>query len=316
VLAFVSTVLVLFFKNLRQQQVPWRRLALWASWGGVALVVLIGNAWPLLLATYSTDKPLKTFLAILLMYGFVVVGLACSGVLFVFGLAWFFLAREFGEGRLPSWASMPAGYYRDAFCVGLGGCGVLAGLSRLEGLAENLWPTDKKALAAAVPTSLDTTFPAAAFVAGSVLEGLFLVGLLALAAGFVAAYLRRPWMRASLVLVAAASLVGSRGSPADFAKGFLLALVNVAVIWWGVTRVVRFNLLGCFLVAVATSLLDAAMQLFRQPAEFYRLNGYIVAVALLASLAWPLAAWRSSLSNASSARVAGASGDDGSGAPG
>jgi len=315
VLAFVGTILVLFLKNLRQQQVPWRRLALWALWGGLALVVSIGNAWPLLLANYPTEMPLKTFLAILLMGEFLLVGVVYSCVLLVFGLAWFFLGRELGEGRLPSWTSMPAAYYRDAFCVGLGGCGVLAGIARLERLAEDFWPTDKKALAAALPASLDTTFPAAAFVARSVLEGLFLVGMLALVAGFVAGYLRRPWMRAGLVLVAAAALVGSWGSPADFAKSFLLALVNVAMIWWGVTRVMRFNLLGYFLVAVATFLLDAATQLFRQPADFYRLNGYIVVVALLALLAWPLAAWRASLANASSGGVA-VSGGDGSGAPG
>jgi len=312
-LAFAGAVLVLFFKNLRQQQVPWRRLALWALWGGLALVVSIGNAWPLLLASYPTQMPLRTFLAIVLMGEFVVVGMAYSGLLFLFGLASFFLAQQVSEDRLPSWAGMPPAYYRDALCVGVAGCGVLMGLSRLGEFADNLWPTDKKALAAALPVNMDTIFPAATFIDRSVLGGLFLVGLLALVAGFVGGYLRRPWMRAGLVLAAAAALVGSWGGSADFAKSFLLGLVNVAVIWWGVTRVIRFNLLGYFLAAATTILLPAATQLFRQPGEFYRLNGYAVVVALLVLLAWPLAAWRAALGNASRGMASGSAGNTNAG---
>lgn len=232
------------------------------------------------------------------MAQFVFVVMAYLGIFFVFGLAWFFLARGFGEQRLPSWAGMPAAYYRDAFCLGLAGSGVMLGLSRLHAVVESFWPTNKKALAAVLPTGLDTIFPAATLVAGSATRGLFLVCLLALAAGFVATHLRRPWMQAALVVLAAMALVGSWGGPADLAKSFTLVLVDVAVIWWGVTRLFRFNLLGYFLAAVTMSLVDPAIQLFRQPAAFYRLNGYVVLAALVAFLAWPLVAWRASLSNA------------------
>jgi hypothetical protein len=54
----------------------------------------------------------------------------------------------------------------------------------------------------------------------------------------------------------------------------------------------RFNLLGCFLVIVGTSLLGGALPLLQQPETFYRANGYLVLLALVLLLAWPFAAWR------------------------
>jgi len=68
-------------------------------------------------------------------------------------------------------------------------------------------------------------------------------------------------------------------------------------VWWGVTRVVRFNLLAYFLLGVTMALSSAAVQLLRQPNPFLRTNGYAVVAALLALLAWPVAGWaRSSAS--------------------
>ena len=93
-------------------------------------------------------------------------------------------------------------------------------------------------------------------------------------------------------MLLAASFAGRWGSPADFAKNTLLLLVGLWIIWWGISRVVRFNLLAYFLIPVMLSLVMGAGQLLRQPNSFYRLNGYAVVVALLLFLAWPFLAWR------------------------
>jgi len=45
----------------------------------------------------------------------------------VFGLAWFYCRKAFGEERLPGWAGMPDVYYRDALFVGVGGVAALSG---------------------------------------------------------------------------------------------------------------------------------------------------------------------------------------------
>jgi hypothetical protein len=84
------------------------------------------------------------------------------------------------------------------------------------------------------------------------------------------------------------------GSPADFAKQWLAELILLSVLVFGVRYVMRFNLLGCFLVLASTALVSAAAELLGQADRFYRLNGYGIVVVLLLLLAGPLLAWRSS----------------------
>jgi hypothetical protein len=59
-----------------------------------------------------------------------------------------------------------------------------------------------------------------------------------------------------------------------------------------VRRVMRFNLLGCFLIVAGTSLSGGAAELLAQPDPFYRVNGYAVLLGLVLLFAWPVAAWR------------------------
>ena len=96
-----------------------------------------------------------------------------------------------------------------------------------------------------------------------------------------------------LFLGAALALTGSSwGSPEDFGKQFLAQIVLLAVIVFGVTRLVRFNILGYFLIAASVTLLAASEKLLEQPDAFYRVNGYAVLLMLMGLLAWPLVAWR------------------------
>ncbi len=99
------------------------------------------------------------------------------------------------------------------------------------------------------------------------------------------------WMRLGLALLVAVALAGDWGSPADFAQQVLVELIILGVLWWGVIRVVRFNLLAYFLVAATVTLTGAATRLLQQPNPFFRANGYAVVGAALALLAWPLVAW-------------------------
>ena len=118
-------------------------------------------------------------------------------------------------------------------------------------------------------------------------------GLVGLVASFVAAYVKPTWLRTLLFLGAALALVGGNwGSPADFAKQFLSEAMILAVLVVGVTRLVRFNMLGYFLVAASTALLAAGSKLVAQPDAFYKANGYAVFFVLIALLAWPLIAAR------------------------
>lgn len=296
------TALVIFFRNLRQQQVPWRRLSGWALWGAVAFLVSLADSWPSLMFRYATEIPLRIYVALTLIAEVLALGATFSGLFFLFGLAWFFLSRAFGEGRLPGWRGMPVAYYRDAFVLALGGTGVLAGLGRLPYLVARVWPTTSKALPASVPGGLDSYLPAAQAIAGSVLGGLLSIGLIGLAAGFVASYVRERWIEIGFVLLLALAQIGDWGGPADFLKRLSTQLLLVGLVWWGIKRIVRFNLLGYFLLSVALALSGAAVQLLRQPNRFFLANGFAVVLALLAFLLWPLAGWakgRGSVSPAS-----------------
>ena len=116
-------------------------------------------------------------------------------------------------------------------------------------------------------------------------------GLVALCASFVATNVKRPWLRLILFLGAALATVGTAwGTPADFAKQFLSGALLLGLLVFGITRVVRFNMLGYFLVLAGTSLLAAAAKLVSQPDGFYRGNGYAVLLMLAGLLAWPLVA--------------------------
>jgi hypothetical protein len=85
---------------------------------------------------------------------------------------------------------------------------------------------------------------------------------------------------------------GNWGSAADLAQGFLTQLVLLSILAFGVRYVMRFNILGCFLIIAGTSLLGGAAELLSQPDSFYRANGYAVLLVLVPFFAWPCVTWR------------------------
>lgn len=297
-LAWGIALIVFFFKNLKSAHVPWARLSRWALWGALALALLQVNSVPNVMAVaYDTQFPLKTFFAIVIISMFFFVGLAYSAIFLLFGFGWFLLARIFGAERLPAWRGMPAWYYRDALLLGLGGAGALALVSRLISQFDRLWPTPRTSTGAASFESLSPLLPAGSIIAEAVIAGLFAVGLVAVVAGSFALLQRivppgmaRAVQFASLFLLAVA-LIGSWGSPADFAKQVLLQCLLLAVYAFGVSRVFRFNMLGYFLLAAFGSLVLGAAEMLQHPESFIRWNGYATAAAALVLLVWPLAGW-------------------------
>jgi len=296
-LGLIISVLVFFFKRLRVQPatpVPWRRMFRWGlvGLGGFIVSSLFGNRIPSVLANYPTTIPLR------FVFGSAALGIFLGGALLLgaltvlFGLAWSFAARAFGEEQLPSWLDMPADYYRDAFWIGVGGSGLLIGLRYLLDFASAWWPTLHRGLPAGFGGNYDATFPGIGVIGSTILHALLITAILALGGAFLGAELRVRWLRLVLSLAVAATLVLSYGSASDFLKQFLSSAIFLAVIVFGIRRVVRFNLLGLFLVAACTAFLGAAGELVTQPDAFYRANGYVILLALVLLLAWPLVTWR------------------------
>jgi membrane protease YdiL (CAAX protease family) len=292
------TALIFFFKNLRSdamRAIPWRRLVLWAGLGllAYALVVGFGNRFATFLNAYQTAIPFKT------MLGGIVIGLLLGAVFYagglaaLFGIASYFSNRAFGEERLPVGGSMPGAYYRDALWIGVCGPAGFLGARRLIEFISVHWQSAHRSLPFSLGQNFDAVLPSGAVFGGALISGLFLAGVIAFVAAFVASVLRARWMRFALFLLGAMFLTGSGWvTGTDFLKQFLAEAILLGVIVFAVRRVVRFNVLGCLLGVALLALLAAAAELLGQPEAFYRRNGYAVIVVMLLLLAWPLSRWR------------------------
>jgi membrane protease YdiL (CAAX protease family) len=292
------TTLILFLKRMRTdaaRAVPWRRLSLLALWGLAAflLVFALGNQIPNALSQYQTAIPFK------LMLGGIAVGVLLGGpfvfgaLAVLFGLAWYYSSRAFGEERLPSVTGMPAAYYRDALWIGLAGAIGFTGLHQLLDVLFAHWPTMHRSFESSFGGDFDAILPAASLLGGTLLRSLFSVGLIALIASFITVEVRQRWLRYLLFLLGALILAGSSwGTPADFAKQLLTQTIALFVIVFGVQRIMRVNILGGFLLLALTSLLGGAMEFLSQPDSFYRANGYASLLFAVSLLAWPLVAGR------------------------
>ena len=291
------TMLILFLKRLRSEAastIPWRRLAKWSLWalGGFLLAFFCGSAIPDLLSAYSTEVPMKIFLGELGVGVLIFSALVFGGLALVLGLAWYYASCAFGMEHLPGWNGMPASYYRDAVWIGLGGMVALAGLDPLLTKLGELWPTLHRSLDASIGMDFDALLPFGGILGDALSRGLLYTGLVALIAAFIVSEIRPVWLRLSLFGASCLALIGGWGNAADFAKELLTATLGLAVIVFGVRRFVRFNLLGCFLIAMGSRLLEASGELFGQPDAFYCANGYALLIALALLFAWPLVMWR------------------------
>ncbi|MCU1317405.1 MAG: Abortive infection protein, partial [Candidatus Acidoferrum typicum] len=202
------TALIVFFKNLKSEAaraIPWKRIGIWSFWGicGYLVIFALGSRIADLLNLYDTSNPLKyTYagIAIALLFG---APLIFSAIALLFGMAWFYAVRAFGEERLPGWLGMPANYYRDAFCIGLGGSAALLGLERLLAVASAHWPTVHRSLPASFGQEFDAIVPAASLTGGTIQHGLLLTAIVVAVAAFVAAQVRHTGLRILLLLLGA-----------------------------------------------------------------------------------------------------------------
>jgi len=287
-------VLVIFLRNLKSPdvaRVPWRALGKLSVLMLLAGIVIYANRTPQLLSNYTTATPLATFYIILFISLIFITAMFLAGAVLLLGLAWFLLERAFGPGRIPAWRGMNGAYFRDAFCVALFGSAAVMGFNRLPVLFAR-WPVLRHSLGASVPQNLDVLNPAVGSLALAIAAAFLWAGLLGLAAGLIAAYVRPAWMRAALLVLYAALAATNVATPGTFFHDAAFHLVIVSALWYGVTHIARFNVLGYFLLAAMTVLVPAAVELIEQPNPYLNANGYAVVAIALAILTWPLMRWQ------------------------
>jgi hypothetical protein len=125
--------------------------------------------------------------------------------------------------------------------------------------------------------------------------GLTYTALVAITAAFIAGIIRAKWQRACVFVLAVLALGGMGANwhdPTDVAKKMIIGAVWIAVIDLAVRYVVRFNVLGYFLILAGIALLGGAGEMLRHPDYFYRANGFGALVALAVLFGWPLVVWQ------------------------
>ena len=119
--------------------------------------------------------------------------------------------------------------------------------------------------------------------------------LVAITAAFIAGLSRTTWLRVSVFVLAVLALGGIGANwhdPMDVAKKMIIGAVWIAMIDLAVRYVVRFNVLGYFLILAGIALLGGAGEMLRHPDYFYRANGYGTLAALAVLFGWPLVVWQ------------------------
>jgi Type II CAAX prenyl endopeptidase Rce1-like len=295
--AFI-TVIAVFLRNLKSQSVshaPWRPLAKASAIMLAAAMVSYINRLPLLLANYMTAMPLVTYEVTLAISFVFVTALYAAGAVLLLGLAWFFLERAFGAGQIRSvsqfWRALNPAYFRDAFCIAVFGSAAVMGLNRLPALFAR-WPLLRHSLGESVPENLDLLQPGVGALTSSIGAALLTVGLVGIAAGLIALYVRPKWVRAALIVAFAVVMATNVAATGAFLREAAYHLVAAVALWHGVKRLARFNAMGYFLLAAIIVLVPAAVELFAQPNPYFHGSGYVVAAVAVALVAWPLFLWR------------------------
>jgi membrane protease YdiL (CAAX protease family) len=300
VVGFGITALIVFLKNLRSEAgraIPWRRVARWASWGlaGYLLTLAFGDFVQTALTNYSTAIAFKTMIGVTVISALLGVLFSYGVLALLFGAAWYYGTRAFGEERIPSWTGMPRAYYRDALFIGLGGTAAWMGLDAISKWVYQHWPGVPAGAAASFGSNLDALFPMGAIVGSGVRGGLTLTALVVITAAFLASMIRSKWLRGIVFVLAVLALGGIAANwhdSMDVAKKMMIGAVWIAVIDLAVRYLIRFNVLGYFLILAGLSLLAGAGEVLRHPDYFYQANGYGVVAALVVLFGWPLVAWR------------------------
>jgi membrane protease YdiL (CAAX protease family) len=296
ILGVGGAVLFYFLREIKSdlmRQLPWRRLTVWGLTGLAAYVGVIacGDRIPAALSQYTTAMPLK-YLYGVLGIGFLIGGFFYLGaVALLFAMGWFFLRQAFGETELPGWRGMPGSYYRDALLIGVGGTGALVAVSRITEWLLARWPTPHHSYPAMFGTDFDSLLPAISLPATAVLHGLLFSGFIAVAGGFILAHCKSPVIRALLFVFGSLAMVSHWGSPADFLKQWIARAILLGVVVFGISRIVRLNLLGYFLVLAVPTLILGAEELASQPNRTYQHEAMAILATLVALLLWPLMAW-------------------------
>jgi hypothetical protein len=289
--ALLVAVLVLFFRNVRKVRVPWRAIGVAAAAIAVLSLVSAANALPRVISSYPTATPFAAYVGVIAASDIAVGIFVFGAVLLAGGAAWLFAVLGFGEERTPS-LRPTAAYWKDAFVLGLTGTGATLLLGRISTVANKLLPVDRRSLAGTGPSDLDTFVPGLGPIAGAPFTTALVVIAVVVACAIGAHYVRSWPLRVAALVLLAVLLAGDATSLVEFARDFVVALAQLGLSVFWVTRISRFNALSLALAFAGLILARSGVDLAAQPNGSYLANGVVVLVVAALLYAAPLLLWR------------------------
>jgi hypothetical protein len=278
--------LVLFVLRVRRGEIRWRPAAYAGAVVAGVLALAALNRLPNLYQRYSTSEPLTTFwisnAAALLVWpflgglvGWLLVGLATS----LYPEAW----RIFRGAARRLWR-------RDAAIAIVVSLAAATALNRISALIAGRFHAHAPVGVDLVPDLFDASWPGVGFLLRGLLYSLFVPAMAAvLIYLFRLGWTRRAWwlwIGGFLVLVSLGPSFAH--SVPEFFVGWALSLIGLVVAIGIVAAFYRDNVLAYVGAALCLLLARPLVELMWQPAAFFRWNGLILGILMLALLGWLL----------------------------
>jgi hypothetical protein len=288
VLSVVAAGLILFVKQVRSGQMPWKRSV--KSGALVAILMLLStlNQLQLFARAYDTSIPLSSFhlqvvLSVIViplvmgLFAWLVVGLAAS----FYPDAW----KLFRRSARRVWR-------RDALVVVIVSVAAGAGLTRLEALLTNVFHAYAPIRVELFPGAFNTTWPVLGFFLPGLVWSLIYAAWVGLAIFVVRGgwKLRAWWLWAGIALILVSLGPARAHSLAAYAVGWVGNFLPLVVAVGLVALFLRDNILGYVAVLFCIQLAEPLLESFSQPNTFFLWNGVALAFLVALVLIWMLGA--------------------------
>lgn len=280
----IAAGLILFVKQVRAGAIPWRRAAKIGALIAVAFFLDVANGFPLFERSYATSMPLGIFRVVIAVSILLLPLLAGLGCWLLGGLVASLYPSVWGVGH----TSARKLWRRDAAVATALALVAGAGLDRASAWLDSRFHAYAPVRMDLFPGILNTLWPGP----GAFLSALTTSVALALAAGLVVYVVRWGWVRRAWWLWVAGPLVllslGSADahSLAEFMVGWSMEFVALAVAIVLVVLFFRDNVLAYFGAAFGMQAARPLLALWSEPANFYRLNAFLLAVLVAVVLGW------------------------------
>jgi membrane protease YdiL (CAAX protease family) len=289
-LGMVGGILILFVKQVRSGQIPWRP-ALKVGGAVACIMALVGlNQLPSLYTNYNTSIPLAPF-QLMLWIGMLVTALLIGL------LAWLavgLVLSIYPQAGLVVRASARRRWRGDAVVAIVLGLAAIAAYDELTALITSRFHVYAPVSIDLLSGPYESLSPGAGFFLRALFRSVLYAAVAALAIYVIRLGLaRRAWWLGVGVLLGLVSLGPPRAhSVPEFLLGWIMVFAAVLIGVCLVALFFRDNALAYLAAAFCVPLLSAVVSLLTQPAPYFRWNGALLLALILPVLGWLFVPWR------------------------